>query len=204
MLEGISKYFIFQATSPCSYSSVAVVVCHRVEQSLGAHDPGCVPSEYQLCMVKEEGNINGILYSSDSTRSRRQKRNCNEKRFKCDVCTKMFTRKYHLKIHLRVHTGEKPFTCAVCSKGFSRNEYLALHKRTHTGEKPYKCDLCHTGFSRNDVLTKHIRTHRIRSKPFLCGICQEAFCFKRALLRHKHIHRMEGRKVHGHLLEAPA
>jgi FOG: Zn-finger len=179
-----------------------VVVCHRVEQSVCEHDPGCVLSVSELCVVKEEGNMNGSLNSLNSTHGGRQKRNRNEKRFKCDVCSKMFTRKYHLKIHHRVHTGEKPFTCAVCSKGFSRNEYLALHKRTHTGEKPYKCDLCHTGFSRNDVLTKHIRTHRIRSKPFLCGICQEAFSFKRALLRHKHIHRMERREVHGHLLEA--
>ena len=178
-----------------SFNCKVVVVCHRVEQSVGAHDAGFVPSESQLYMIKEECNMNGNLNSSNSTNSRRQKRNRNEKRFKCDVCSKMFTRKYHLKIHLRVHTGEKPFTCIVCSKGFSRNEYLALHKRTHTGEKPYKCDLCHTGFSRNDVLTKHARTHRIRSKPFLCGICQEAFSFKRALLRHKHIHRMEGRKV---------
>jgi KRAB domain-containing zinc finger protein len=181
-----------------------VAVCHRVEQSVSALDPGCEPSESELCMVKEEGNMNGNINSSDSTHSRRQKMNRNEKRFQCNECSKMFTRKYHLKIHHRIHTGEKPFACTICSKGFSRNEYLALHKRTHTGEKPYKCDLCRTCFSRSDVLTKHIRTHRIRSKPFLCGICQETFSFKRALLRHKHTHRMEKRKVHGHLLEAQA
>lgn len=207
-LNKINSHF---EEEPCSGSTLKEKPTHttaklqdRVEQSVDGHDAGFVPSESQLCMIKEEGNMNGNLNSSNSTNSRRQKRNGNEKRFKCDVCSKIFTRKYHLKIHLRVHTGEKPFTCAICSKGFSRNEYLALHKRTHTGEKPYKCDLCHTGFSRNDVLTKHVRTHRIRSKPFLCGICQETFSFKRALLRHKRIHRMEGRKVHSHLLEAQA
>jgi uncharacterized Zn-finger protein len=180
------------------------VLCDRLEHSVSEHDVGCVLTEFELCLIKEEGDMNDNLNSANPTHSRRQKNNHSGKRFKCDTCSKMFTRKYHLKIHHRVHTGEKPFTCAVCNKGFSRNEYLALHKRTHTGERPYRCDLCYTSFSRNDVLTKHLRTHRIRSKPFLCGICQEAFSFKRALSRHQHIHRTERRKVHGHLLEAQA
>lgn len=180
-------------------------MCHRVEQSVSEHEDGYMSNEFELCLVKQEGDVSGCANtSSKSTHNRRLRKNHDEKRFKCDVCNKLFTRKYHLKIHHRVHTGEKPFSCGVCNKHFSRNEYLALHRRTHTGEKPYKCELCNTGFSRNDVLAKHIRTHRIRSKPFTCGICQEAFSWKRALLRHKHIHNGGRRKVRDALLGTQA
>lgn len=175
------------------------MICHRVKQSVSDHEDGNMSTEFELCLVKQDDDMSGALNSSSkSINSRKQKKFRAEKRFKCDVCNKLFTRKYHLKIHHRVHTGEKPYTCDVCSKGFSRNEYLSLHLRTHTGEKPYTCGICKTGFSRNDVLAKHMRTHRIRNKPFTCGICQQAFSWKRALLRHKHIHNGRRRKARDH------
>ena len=34
--------------------------------------------------------------------------------FECTVCYKKFTRKAHLKRHLRIHEAEKPFKCPHC------------------------------------------------------------------------------------------
>ena len=34
--------------------------------------------------------------------------------FECTVCGKKFTRKAHLKRHLRIHEPEKPFKCPHC------------------------------------------------------------------------------------------
>lgn len=34
--------------------------------------------------------------------------------FECNVCGKKFTRKAHLKRHLRIHDPEKPFKCPHC------------------------------------------------------------------------------------------
>jgi len=34
--------------------------------------------------------------------------------FECTVCSKKFTRKAHLKRHLRIHDPEKPFKCPHC------------------------------------------------------------------------------------------
>jgi len=34
--------------------------------------------------------------------------------FQCNLCSKMFTRKAHLKRHLRIHNPDKPYRCPHC------------------------------------------------------------------------------------------
>uniref|UniRef100_A0A8C5FNX7 C2H2-type domain-containing protein n=1 Tax=Gadus morhua TaxID=8049 RepID=A0A8C5FNX7_GADMO len=94
----------------------------------------------------------------------------DEKPYKCDQCTRGFSRKGHLKIHLRTHSGEKPYKCDQCPKRFSRTSSLKIHMRTHSGEKPYKCDQCPKRFSQNNILKNHMRTHSWE-KPYKCDQC---------------------------------
>lgn len=59
-----------------------------------------------------------------------------QKKHKCKVCDKRFTRPSSLQTHMYSHTGEKPFSCEVegCRRQFSVVSNLRRHRKVHKGE----------------------------------------------------------------------
>ncbi|KAI6783760.1 Zinc finger protein-like protein [Emericellopsis cladophorae] len=59
-----------------------------------------------------------------------------QKKHKCKVCEKRFTRPSSLQTHMYSHTGEKPFACEVegCGRHFSVVSNLRRHRKVHRGE----------------------------------------------------------------------
>lgn len=59
-----------------------------------------------------------------------------QKKHKCKVCDKRFTRPSSLQTHMYSHTGEKPFACEVegCGRHFSVVSNLRRHKKVHKGD----------------------------------------------------------------------
>jgi len=60
----------------------------------------------------------------------------SQKKHKCKICDKRFTRPSSLQTHMYSHTGEKPFACDIdgCGRHFSVVSNLRRHKKVHKGE----------------------------------------------------------------------
>lgn len=58
-----------------------------------------------------------------------------QKKHKCKICDKRFTRPSSLQTHMYSHTGEKPFACDFggCGRHFSVVSNLRRHKKCHKG-----------------------------------------------------------------------
>nr|XP_054931037.1 zinc finger protein 235-like isoform X3 [Dermacentor andersoni] len=54
---------------------------------------------------------------------------------RCDLCDHEADKLFHLDAHASIDTDEKPYQCPSCSRSFSRKSHLKIHLRTHTGNK---------------------------------------------------------------------
>lgn len=132
--------------------------------------------------------------------------------FECTVCFKKFTRKAHLKRHLRIHEAEKPFkcphceyrgcersdiskhiliheepkhVCKVCGKAFRHIKNKELHLKRHNGQKDYKCGVCDFyGYTFTDI-RKHIERRHADIKTLVCDKCGSAFKSEALLREHQ-------------------
>ncbi|XP_050306791.1 zinc finger protein ZFP2 [Anthonomus grandis grandis] len=109
------------------------------------------------------------------------------KQWSCDVCAKMFTTKYFLKKHKRLHTGEMPYSCSICNKAFTFQQSYHKHMLYHSSEKPYQCNECGRAFKEHSTLQNHARIHS-GERPFACEICGKRFRQRVSYLVHMRIH----------------
>ncbi|KAI8500042.1 hypothetical protein Bbelb_223590 [Branchiostoma belcheri] len=135
-----------------------------------------------VTMATNSGGSDGIKGGSDGRSA--------TKMYRCEECSRQFSRLGHLENHMRTHTGEKPYKCEECSRQFSQLGNLKAHLRTHTGETSYRCEECRRQFSTLDHLKTHMRTHT-GEKPYKCEECRRQFSDLSNLKRHMRTHTQE-------------
>ncbi|XP_061376965.1 zinc finger protein 846-like isoform X2 [Danaus plexippus] len=103
--------------------------------------------------------------------------------FSCQFCSKVFTRKFNLKLHELRHVScsypgsarPRPArSCPLCPKSYTSYTNLKDHMRTHTGERPFVCSDCGKAFGSKKILNDHMRIHT-GVKPYMCPVCGRQF-----------------------------
>ena len=110
-----------------------------------------------------------------------------KKGFNCDICNKMFTKKFALTNHQRLHIIERPYQCKTCGKSFPHTSSLYRHNKVHMDARPFKCKFCNMTFKNSDNFKKHEERHLIE-KPYECGYCDKFFVSVAKLNSHEQGH----------------
>ena len=140
------------------------------------------PAKECVQSIKETTTV--IIKKNNENKAKQCKN--NQKKFKCNMCGKVCSRKGHLEEHIRTHTGEKPYQCLLCKKSFCQSGALSTHMATHES-KNYQCDVCERFFTASSSLTSHIRIHT-GEKPYKCDVCRVCFKDAGSFSNHKKLH----------------
>lgn len=122
-----------------------------------------------------------------------EKPESQQKKLPCPYgCSKLFSEKGNLIIHIRIHTGEKPYKCAFkgCDKSFITSGNLKSHANLHLGNK-LQCNFpgCTKTYSHKNRFKAHMRGHA-GIKPYICSYdeCEKSFNDKWNLILHMRAH----------------
>ena len=175
--------------TPASVSRAPVKSSSTTSASASAHEETSVAGADGSTVSKSPKSLRHTLPLSRFAPGKKSKKRGPPKVNPCQVCGKIFYQRSYLTMHMKVHS-EKKYICSYCSKKFTFKKSLEIHIRSHTGEKPYHCDICSKDFTRQDSLHKHQKMH-LGVKPFVCETCGRQFGDKFELQRHSLSHSQE-------------
>ncbi|XP_031842748.2 uncharacterized protein LOC116431446 isoform X1 [Nomia melanderi] len=145
---------------------------------------------YQICAA----NLNYKGHAEEENAA-----SAENKRYKCDVCPKLFSQRSKLLTHRLSHSGQQPFKCQSCDKAYSTKSKLNAHVRLHTKTNVHKCKICEKIFAYPSYLRDHLKTHEPvpstvteQSKPFECATCRKRFRMLKNLRAHERLHTGKG------------
>ncbi len=91
----------------------------------------------------------------------------------CPICKGEYT-KFTIKVHMKVHSDRPKLTCETCQKEFITKETLKTHMARHEGRQKKLCTLCNKKVS---DLARHMITHSDQKK-YTCAVCKKQYRHK--------------------------
>lgn len=156
-----------------------------------------LPQEsYSNETAKTDNNIINLSSQTKSINNLLVSEIMRNNKFKCEICSRLFSQKSKLEAHQAIHNRKKPFACAHCSKCYSSKSKLAAHTRLHTQVNIHKCNICQKIFSYPSYLTEHMKTHNAESGDrkvmFECIECKKQFYSAKSYKKHRKFHTGKG------------
>jgi KRAB domain-containing zinc finger protein len=120
------------------------------------------------------------------------------KSFQCHVCgwTTIYRQQYYE--HIKAHTAKRDLECFHCSKKFTKKSLLILHMQTHLSERNFICNIddCRKAFKTYNSCYAHKRKHQNSAKKYNCASCDKVFSSQSVLLSHVKAHTGESFTCH--------
>ncbi|XP_050067214.1 zinc finger protein 888-like [Anopheles maculipalpis] len=107
-------------------------------------------------------------------------------------CSRKYTRRRSLKMHLLSHGRTVVYRCIPCGIKFRKQDSLDDHNlliHTAEEEKRYKCDECDKSFATEHLLQSHGTWHEnVAKKNISCKLCNIFFASQPSLEKHRALH----------------
>ena len=90
------------------------------------------------------------------------------KPWQCELCNKILSNKYTLKLHMEtIHEKKTKFQCNICNKCFAHKTGMQHHiDSIHKKLKPHKCKICNKCFTKEYTLMRHIQKQHEKQRLY--------------------------------------
>ncbi|UYV83693.1 ZNF423 [Cordylochernes scorpioides] len=88
------------------------------------------------------------------------------------------------KLAHKAKKNSKPYMCPHCGKIFSKRCHVKEHMRTHVSSTVSPCELCKETFPSNRLLRQHLKEIHQQTYNYTCPICQDIFKRSKSLDTH--------------------
>ncbi|XP_045449186.1 zinc finger protein 624-like [Melitaea cinxia] len=165
---------LYRNPKPTTIDLVGGIYCHI------CHITYANKREYDMHYVKHQTGSKDIIYTCvvchkeiagyPSFRGHCYTSHVIKERFKCEHCSKLFSKSPSLKEHINVMHR---FKCSSCKKEFTSKKELQLHQIIHnnTDMPPFKCQACYNQIDSLEGCKDHVDLHS--ASIYFCPICNE-------------------------------